>query len=261
MYTAPYTDGGVPRLLRRSGFNTFFNEILSIVLLFFVVSYLWRRKDLDRTLWLAPPLFVLAVFLETRYISGIHNYMYTKAFTMLLPFLLVTALGAIGFFIKTGGRLMKRMATYLMYFAFISIALSGLFFIQEYGRSGRIVTKEMLDLYRYNVNNDNLFDSYAFLTNRADVTEFMLIPLVPLRWLNQGIKKNVVPHLDKTVAVFVRKDVLRDSSTIENHRKDIIYENPSFAVLSTGQKLAAFYNPATGTCDVSLFLGKYKDLF
>ncbi len=281
MYASPYING-MTGLMTRNSINTFINAIVSLVLLAFVLSYLRTKKNLDTALWLAAPVFVLVSFLETRYVSMTFNYIYTKAFTILLPFLLAITFGAVSFFMKSRNRAIRTLSAGLMYFAFSSIALNGFLFIQQYCETGKIVTRDMFNLHEYNVANGNVFDSYAFITNkantvelaasraditefaasRADITEFMLIPLLPMRWLNQGpIKKNIVPHLDRTVAVIIRKDTLHDKSAVENHRKDIIYENSSFAFLNTRKKVAAFCNPASGTCDVSVYAGEHRDLF
>ena len=258
MYVPAYTQH-FPRLLERSGGDWFGNLLFSGALLVFLFVYLQKKKNLDRSFWLAPPFFVFLVFMKSSYFDRNHNYNYMKAYTILLPFLLIFWFQITEFFSLR--RVGKGLATLIHYLVPALIVCNGMAFISQYLKESRVVTRDMFGLYEHNKSNKNEFNEYVFITQKGRIEEFMLTPLIPFHWLNQGEGKEVKPHLNKRVVFLIRKEDLASPSILNAYREDIIHEDSSFVMIRTPFELKELYDPQGNKYDWKLAIKAYKDLF
>jgi len=259
LYTPEYTQSA-PRLLVRSELDFYCNVIVSIAIFLFILIYLVKKKDIDQSFWLAAPVFVFLIFIKAYYLDHANNYTYMKAYTILLPLLLILCYKAIDFQSNTATSILSYVASSIKYVMLLVIILNGVLYIHQYSHQSKIVTSDMFKLYEYNKDNKNIFDSYVLITNKGEMDEFMIVPLIPFHWLNQGIYKNPKPHLDKKVALFVRKIDSIHESVINKYRDRIVYENASFVIIDTNKYLKESYDQASNKSNSEYYTNQYKDL-
>ena len=261
MYVPDYVKN-FPILLKRSEWDFFINAILSCLVVIPIANYIIRDKDIDAPFWLAAPIFVLIIFIKVFFIDHIINYDYMKAYTIFLPLLFIMCISALDFASRRAAAPLFRWFWDMAKFALVcAVIISGIQYIKQYDNESRTVTPDMFGMYEFNKNNHDIFDSYVFITNKGTIDEFILAPLIPFRWLNQGADKNPRPDLMKKVALLIRKKDYTNQSVFNQYRGQVIYENPSFLVIDTGQRLKASYDPAHNRCNAEYYMKEYKGLF
>ncbi|MDA8170383.1 MAG: hypothetical protein M0Z48_00950 [Nitrospiraceae bacterium] len=247
-----------PILLKRTEWNSFINVILSCLIVIPAANYIVRDKDIDASFWLAAPAFVLIIFFKVFFIDHINNYDYMKAYTIFIPLLAVLILAAFDHFSGSSARKLWDLGKIILV---VAIIFSGVQYINQYDRESRTVTKDMFNLYEYNKKNDNILDSYAFITNKGTMDEFMIIPLIPFRWLNQGADKNPRPDIMKKVALLIQKKDFADPSIFNRYRRHVVYENSSILIINTGKLLEESYDSKSNKCDLQYYKKGYGELF
>ena len=204
-------------------------------------------------------MFVLLVFMKSAYFDRNHNYNYMKAYTIFLPFLLIFWFQTTEFLaLRRAG---KGWAMWIHYLVPVLILGNGMAFISQYLKESRVVTRDMFALHQHNRSKNNEFNEYVFITQKSRIDEFMLVPLIPFHWLNQGENKELRPHLNKRVVLLVRKEDLASPSILNRYRGDILHENPSFVMIRTPFQLKELYDPRRNQYDWKLSVKTYQDLF
>ncbi|OGW12017.1 MAG: hypothetical protein A2W77_00760 [Nitrospinae bacterium RIFCSPLOWO2_12_39_16] len=246
----------------RSKWDLLLNIILSELILTVVLVYISKAKDVDKSFWLSAPFFISLIFIKNSYVEHIHNYQYMKAYTIFLPLIFVLVFASLSFCSRSKSRLIEYMVKSARYMMILLIMASGLFYINKYKQERGYVTRDMFDLATLNQKVD--INSYALITHRLRMDEYMLAPIIPLNWLNlnfSGNIPNIKPHLNKQVAILLKKEDLKCSVCIVKKYSDFIaYENPSFIIIDTKRLLKESYDEKLDKCDLSYYLKYFGGL-
>lgn len=221
-------------LLQRSSANEVLTMCISFALAVVLAGYLTRcSRRVDVRFWLVSLLLIGAVYVKSKYLDGILNYPYMKLYTLLLPLAGSAVLASLS--VKHVRR-WPVITGSLVAAAFICI--TGMHYIWTYLNQSAYVTSDMFALYDPAVHRR--FGDVAIETARRQpgIKDFMLTPLVTLNWINESDgPKYIGPFLNLPVSVLLWKSDLYRPATLARMSRDIIYENPSFAVVKLNRSL------------------------
>jgi hypothetical protein len=260
----------VPKLISRTWTVFVFNLSLSIAIVGFFFTQIFRRKGIDRSFWLAAPVFVLLTFL-TCFFEGHHNYPYMKSYTLFMPLLFCAFYDGFHHTGMTGSALLSRLLSCSKYIVILMIVLVGLFHVQEYSRTSSVVNEDMYELqelFRKVDLSNKVFlprDKLIGATSPDQrhqiwqqwLLEMMILPLFPVSKIDEQRlqDQNFQPHLSKEVYLILKKqDLPCYPCTAQKNVGHIVWENGTFLIVATGKTLReGFSSNSGGKIDLKVF--------
>ncbi len=247
----------VPRTLS----NVIIDLTLSIFLVAVVAYFVRKIRDIDSVFWISPLAIILVAYLKMHFIDQILNYPYMKIYTMLTPLVACFAFAALynlgesknAVAIKNHVTKNRRqiwdnqqaaaarhfVTKYAMFLAVVTVAATGLLYINQYlGQSG-YVTSDMFSMYTY-ADGARKFSDVALVTAHRvpSIADYMLVPLISMNLVNEGREKYIAPYLHLPVVVIMRSGNLRCRACfIRLFRKRIVYQNDLYIFLNSGKEL------------------------
>lgn len=213
--------------------NVDLNIGVSVIVMFAIVRFMLRDRDVDRSFWLSAPALVFAEYLKSRYFDSILNYPFMKAYTMFVPLLVILALVAIYRF--------AREQQFALGLGAVATSLTmigmGLTYIAHYTEQRQYVTADMFALYT--PNSARRFDRFALLTNHQDIRQYMYAPLISMHWIDEsGVQKYFLPDFERTIVTILRQEDMPCRQCVASYfAGHIVYEDATQVMIDTGLKV------------------------
>jgi hypothetical protein len=213
---------------KTGGFTVLCFSILCVEL---VVLRLFARMKVDISFWLAPVVFVMAVFVKVYYVNHLHNYQYMKAYTLvMLPFMAL-------FFGACYALLRARVIGRVLLGGCMLwiVALGGLYLVR-YTKEATYTSCSMARLAR--LKGDVNWDDYVWITRSPRIDKLVYGSLVRFNWLNLGWEVPYLePHIGKKIGIWCEPKEL-DGQCLED-TVTTLYRDSELVLLDSGWTLGS----------------------
>jgi len=217
--------------------------LASLALLEFTLWKLWRERTRDPAFWLAPMLFVAAIFAKSFFWDHIHNYNYMKAYTLLLlPLLALHAwtftelcqMTAVRWPTHRWARGLGRGPLLLPAW----IILTGLVYLGGYEHDAITMPAGVRALASQE-SRRILQDAGIVIGGSGGIGNQMLGAYARLPWLNLAWADPFLPPHDGKRILFLalKRDLVDPESIARRHAGSIVLENSDVLLIDTGERI------------------------
>lgn len=183
----------------------------------------------DASYWLAPVLFVAAVFAKVYFVNKLHNYQYMKAYTLVMVPLLALFFGAFGHVARVAGWPRVLLAGCMVW-----VLGQGLSYVKRYTQEATFTpysparTKALKSCVRW--------DDYVWVMTSGGIDKLGCASLVRLNWLNLAWDiPYLIPHMGKRVGIWCdRKDL---AEAVPAKGVSVLYEDEVRILFDSGVTL------------------------
>lgn len=245
MYTST-----IHAVVPRNGTSLVLVWMLSVIVLALFGLAVRSLGWIERSVASAGVAFIALVYYRSRYMEQSSNYQYFKAYTYLLPILVV---------LLFAGALRDRASGWArtsihgaMGLVVVLGSATGAHYVGRFGAQARHVSDSVLALERDPAAQTMLSRVALVLTNPQDLNmkmgTYMAAAVVPVNWANRRPDTAVSVFAGLPVVVaFIDGDEDACLPCIrENYATDVLLDRPGLILLSTGLRLAEVTDPATG---------------